>query len=195
MEKLLDFFTSVNQEDTYSARGLDMCGVCGLKYNVGERIPRILVNCGHTYCSGCLIKYFRKGRVRCPFCKKLVKNLESVEQLPLNISIFAELIDMDRTMLNILDLDNSNSYISNCRYHPEKQRHFYCSYHVINFCRECIKAYHRENKCCVVDVNDINKLYQLNEQNKYKNYLIVKSRSRLRNGKRLHKEEFFISNN
>ena len=44
----------------YSLRKLDQCGVCKEQYNVGERIPRILVNCGHTYCTSCLSKYYRE---------------------------------------------------------------------------------------------------------------------------------------
>lgn len=38
----------------YESRGLDICQFCGLKYNVGERIPRILVHCGHTLCTYCI---------------------------------------------------------------------------------------------------------------------------------------------
>ena len=64
MEKLFDFFTQVEEGDTYAARRLNFCGVCRQNYNVGDRIPRILVNCGHTYCTYCLNKYFRKSRVR-----------------------------------------------------------------------------------------------------------------------------------
>jgi hypothetical protein len=176
----------------YTSRRLNFCGVCKLTYNVGDRIPRILVNCGHTYCTNCLSKYYRKCRIRCPFCKKLVKNLESVEQLPLNINIFNEVVDNDHKLLNMLDPDYKNSYVSSCNIHPEKQKHFYCSYHKINFCRECIKLYHRDDKCCVVDIFDINKLYQLHENNKYKNNLIVSSRDRIRN--KIKKEEFFIAN-
>jgi hypothetical protein len=176
----------------YSSRRLNFCGVCKLAYNVGDRIPRILINCGHTYCTNCLSKYYRKCRIRCPFCKKLVKNLESVEQLPLNINIFNEVVDNDHKLLNMLDPDYKNSYVSSCNIHIEKQKHFYCSYHKINFCRECIKLYHRDDKCCVVDIFDINKLYQLHENNKYKNNLIVSSRDRIRN--KIKKEEFFIAN-
>ena len=58
---------------SYTTRRLNFCGVCKLIYNNGDRIPRILVNCGHTYCTNCLSKYYRKCRIRCPFCKKLVK--------------------------------------------------------------------------------------------------------------------------
>ena len=38
----------------YNTRGMDYCYYCGDKFNVGEKIPRILVHCGHTFCTECL---------------------------------------------------------------------------------------------------------------------------------------------
>ena len=38
----------------YQTRGLDFCYFCGDKFNVGEKIPRILIHCGHTFCTECL---------------------------------------------------------------------------------------------------------------------------------------------
>jgi hypothetical protein len=38
----------------YKTRGLDYCYYCGEPFNVGERIPRILIHCGHTFCTECL---------------------------------------------------------------------------------------------------------------------------------------------
>jgi hypothetical protein len=189
MEGNTEINLNIDSED-YTTRRLDKCGVCQLKYNVGDRIPRILVNCGHTYCTACLTKYYRKNRIRCPFCKKLVKNLESVEQLPLNICVFSEIVSRDQRLLMILDPDSKISYASTCNQHPEKGNHFYCSIHEKNFCRECIKVNHRDDNCCVVDLFDINKLFQLNEENIYKNSLIVKAR----NKKAKAMEEFFIAN-
>ena len=62
----------------YAHRSLDICAICKNKYNVGDRIPRILVNCGHTFCTSCLIKYHHnKDHIRCPSCKKLVKHCNS----------------------------------------------------------------------------------------------------------------------
>lgn len=177
----------------YASRKLDICGVCRQRYNVGDRIPRILVNCGHTYCTSCLTKYYRKARIRCPFCKKLVKNLESVEQLPLNIMIFADIVAHDQHLLGLIDLDGPDAFTNLCEVHNEKQKHFYCSHHETNFCRECIKVYHRDDECCVVDLVDISKLFQLNEQNVYKNYMIVKARNRSEKNNRT-KDEFFIAN-
>ncbi len=176
----------------YQTRHLNYCGVCKLVYNVGDRIPRILVNCGHTWCTNCLTKYFRKGRIRCPSCLKLVKNLENVEQLPLNIDIFHEIVQNDSSLLDMIDPEGKDSYANLCSQHTEKQKHFYCSYHKFHFCRECIKIYHRDDKCCVVDLFDISKLYNLQEQNIYKNLLIIKSRSKAKG--KFKKEEFFIAN-
>jgi hypothetical protein len=162
---------SPNSEEKidYIARRLDFCGVCKQKYNVGDRIPRILVNCGHTYCTSCLTKYFRKNRIRCPFCTKLVKKLENVELLPLNINIFAEVVNANTNLLKMLDTDSDNSYFNECTLHAEKQMHFYCPFHDNNFCRDCMKTNHKDSKCCVVELFDINKLYQLNDQNQNKN--------------------------
>ena len=180
----------------YSKRGLDICGVCKKKYNLGDRIPRILVHCGHTFCTSCLIKFHHIDHIRCPFCKKLINNIDSpakIESLPLNLNIFGELVKYDPVVMMLIDPENPNSLTSLCSQHPEKQKHFYCSYHETNFCRECIKLFHKQNECCVVDLYDIDKLYQLNEQNIKKNNLIIKCRKKVNNGK-MRKEEFFISN-
>lgn len=181
---------TLSNPNDYRSRKLDYCGVCKEKYNVGERIPRILINCGHTYCTACLTKYYRKSRIRCPYCKKLVKHLESVEQLPLNINIFAESVMYDNRLLGMIDESSEVSFTQQCNSHPEKTIHFYCSYHEVNFCRECIKAYHRDDKCCVVDLFDISKLFHLNMQNIMKNESIIKAR----NSNRTVMDEFFIAN-
>lgn len=57
----------------YKCRGLDFCYYCGDKFNVGEKIPRILIHCGHTFCTECLSVLHHNFRVRCPICRKLVK--------------------------------------------------------------------------------------------------------------------------
>lgn len=182
-------FKSNNLND-YSKRSLDFCGVCKNKYNVGERIPRILVNCGHTFCTACLLRYYRKCRIRCPFCKKLVKYLDSVEQLPLNINLFSESVVNNNKLLDMLNEFSPNSLVSLCKNHFEKQNHFYCSLHDVNFCRECMKTSHKDEKCCVVDLFDISKLFNLFEQNQVKNYSIIKARNQ--NTKVI--DEFFIAN-
>ena len=82
----------------YESRGLDICQFCAMKYNVGERIPRILVHCGHTLCTNCIQQLHHKDRVRCPICRKLIKQLESAERLPLNINILYEIVEKDKQL-------------------------------------------------------------------------------------------------
>ena len=75
----------------------DICGVCKEQYNVGERIPRILVNCGHTYCTSCLSKYYRINNpfgdefFRYGLDKKLYCLDSGVEKLFLDLSDTSEI--------------------------------------------------------------------------------------------------------
>lgn len=181
---------------TYENRSLDLCGVCKQKYNVGDRIPRILINCGHTYCTNCLTKYYHKNKVRCPLiiCKKLVKKVDNIEQLPLNIEIFGEIVGNSTKLNNYIQSDSEDSYLRLCKIHTEKQKHFYCSFHDANICRECIKSYHRDNKCCIVDICDIRKIFHIHEEIKHNNFLLVNARMK-KNSKKRTKEEFSIINN
>lgn len=129
----------------YQSRQLDTCLFCGLAYNVGARIPRILVHCGHTFCTSCLATHlFRDSRVRCPLCRKLVKNLDTPERLPLNIPVLFELVERD-TLLSSVDFDGEVLPEQLCMPHGERVRHFYCSNHGSVFCRECIPEQHTED--------------------------------------------------
>ena len=86
--------------DCTSAWGTTVIPWDYVKYNVGDRIPRILINCGHTYCTSCLSYYYHEEtqRIRCPFCKKLVKHLVSIENLTLNIPIFHHFLQFLRKL-------------------------------------------------------------------------------------------------
>ena len=179
---------------SYKDRKLDICGICKLKYNVGDRIPRILVNCGHTYCTSCLSYYYHEEtqRIRCPFCKKLVKHLVSIENLTLNIPIFSEIVRNDEKLLHYIKTDNNDELmVDYCEKHS-RRKHFYCSFHNINFCRECIRQFHKDDRCCVVDLSDIQKIYSLNEQSIRRNEQIFQMRNKYKG--KMHKDEFFISN-
>ena len=85
----------------YESRMLDICQLCLLKYNVGERIPRIMVHCGHTFCSSCLTKLFKNTRIRCPLCRKLIRGIDSIERLPLNINILYEIVEKDPILAKV----------------------------------------------------------------------------------------------
>ena len=171
------------------------CGVCKLKYNVGEHIPRILVNCGHTYCSNCLKTFLHKKTIRCPFiyCKKIVKQIDNIEQLPLNLDILGQIIEKNQKLQEMIDNNNIESYLGDCLAHL-KQRHFYCSFHDVNICRGCIRQYHREKNCCIINLIDIKKIYDAYEEIKEKNYMLVRARNKTNHKARIM-EEFSITNN
>jgi hypothetical protein len=47
--------------------------------------------------------------VRCPLCKKLIKNLDNVEKLPLNINILYEVVEKDPILKDIsFDLEGEH---------------------------------------------------------------------------------------
>ncbi|CAK83231.1 unnamed protein product (macronuclear) [Paramecium tetraurelia] len=69
------------------------CLLCKQDYNIKDRLPRILIHCGHTICTQCLSNFYRNRRVRCPLCLKLVKHLDSIERLPINHTIFTKMAE------------------------------------------------------------------------------------------------------
>lgn len=54
--------------------------------------------------------------------------------------------------------------------------HFYCSSHLNVFCRECIKEFHYEEQCFVVDLYEIEKMRKLQIQNMTYNQNQLKKR-------------------
>lgn len=72
---------------------LNSCVLCRQDYNFSERIPRILIHCGHTICTACLKNFHKNRRVRCPLCLKLIKNIETLDRLPVNHTIFSKMMD------------------------------------------------------------------------------------------------------
>jgi len=72
---------------------LKCCVLCKEEYNFNERIPRILIHCGHSFCSVCLKNFHKNRRIRCPLCLKLIKNIDSLDRLPVNHTIFTKMAD------------------------------------------------------------------------------------------------------
>ena len=105
--------------------------------------------------------------MRCPICRKLVKQLESAERLPLNINILYEVVEKDPLLSNTnFDFEDEDEDALNdklCEAHPERVRHFYCSNHLTIFCRECIKQFHSDDECFVVDLYEIQRMRQLQQ--------------------------------
>ena len=39
------------------------------------------------------MKFFRNNKVRCPLCLKLVKNIETIDRIPVNHTIFCKMAE------------------------------------------------------------------------------------------------------
>jgi hypothetical protein len=72
---------------------LNKCVLCKQDYDLAEKMPRILVHCGHTFCTECLIKFHQEFRIRCPLCLKLIRNIDVMERVPINHTVFTNLCE------------------------------------------------------------------------------------------------------
>ena len=36
----------------------DQCQLCKQNYDTFDRIPRIMIHCGHTFCTPCLLQFY-----------------------------------------------------------------------------------------------------------------------------------------
>ena len=119
----------------YCDRGLNFCYFCGDKFNLGAKSPRIIVVCGHTFCSECLESLLRNGKVKCPLCRKKLK-LDRSDQLPLNYSILFELIILSPILKHIAT--EEKVFEHTCISHPSQNHQFYCDFHSCLFCSDCL---------------------------------------------------------
>ncbi|KAL7632966.1 UNVERIFIED_CONTAM: hypothetical protein RMT77_016676 [Armadillidium vulgare] len=60
------------------------CNICAQVFDGLHFIPKMLIKCGHTFCSPCLIKLLQENP-RCPNCRAEIKEIES--SLPVNYGI------------------------------------------------------------------------------------------------------------
>ena len=91
----------------------------------------------------------------------------------MNINILYEVVEKDpilaKTSFDFDDEDEEALGDKLCEEHPERVKHFYCSNHFTIFCRECIKLLHSDEECFVVDLYEIQRMRQLQQQNIVKN--------------------------
>jgi hypothetical protein len=77
----------------------------------------------------------------------------------LNINILYEIVEKDPVLKKTtFDFDEEDEEVLQdklCENHEERVKHFYCSNHHTVFCRECIKEFHSEEECFVVDLYEI----------------------------------------
>ena len=69
-----------------------LCPLCSYKYNDQDRIPRMLPDCGHTFCSLCLQKLLNtidpEGSILCPEDKiPFIAHRKSIQYFPKNFAL------------------------------------------------------------------------------------------------------------
>ena len=100
----------------------------------------------------------------------------------MNINILYEVVEKDpvlsQTGFDFEEEDEEALSEKLCEEHPDRVKHFYCSVHATIFCRECIKLKHSEDECFVVDLYEIQRMRQLQQQNIFKNDDQARKRNR-----------------
>ena len=128
------------------------CITCEKPYDLFLKAPRILIHCGHTFCTECLYLFFKDQRIRCPLCQRVVKRLRIVEVLPLNHNIHKILLKNSSVRIdpNNMKLKLPSEVIAEinekddtdfplCENHEERYKHFYCKREEKIFCRACLE--------------------------------------------------------
>ena len=60
------------------------CFSCKLRLSTG-RVPRVLIDCGHTICEDCLFNHYIVDSIRCPECQQL--NFGPLDHFPKNLTL------------------------------------------------------------------------------------------------------------
>ena len=68
------------------------CSLCYERYDDNKRCPRLLSNCGHTFCTHCLEQLLKDGTITCPQDRKNVKVTAGVGGLPKNFALLDVLL-------------------------------------------------------------------------------------------------------
>ena len=63
------------------------CALCLQSFNLIDRLPRILPNCGHTLCHPCIAKTLENPEPKCPVEQTEISPSAKVEDFPLNFLV------------------------------------------------------------------------------------------------------------
>ena len=116
----------------------ETCGVCCNPYDADNRIPRVLVNCGHSICACCLTDILKSPQLRkCPFDNlEFERPQKCLENFPVNFAL-----------LGLLEGKNRNV----CKTHGEKLVMF-CLQDEVKICYGCaLFGEHKGHDCKIVN--------------------------------------------
>lgn len=116
------------------------CKICFNNYDENNYLPKILPNCGHTFCKKCLSSILNENfRLPCPVCRYVYK--QSVDQLPTNLAL--------------LELTGKSGAVNEmCEKHSMKLM-AYCEDDLILLCGACILD-HKSHNCKLLTDTSLN---------------------------------------
>ena len=90
------------------------CPLCKILYNEDNRIPRILLKCGHTICSSCILNSINSSAIlKCPEDSTEYENISSLESFPINKALIKLLHKISDNKKQKENPKNSNINIIN----------------------------------------------------------------------------------
>lgn len=92
-----------------------------------------------------------------------MKQIETIDRLPLNFNILYEIVERDPILRDINFESKECLDCLLCEAHDQRVQHFYCSNHKTVFCRECIRVDHTDERCFVVDLYEIDKMRKMHK--------------------------------
>ena len=82
------------------------CKFCSRDYNIKERKPRLIFQCGHNICNDCLIRYLNSSQENfiCPLDgEKILIKKKNIETFPINFNILEKVQDVLKKKKNFFD--------------------------------------------------------------------------------------------
>jgi hypothetical protein len=79
------------------------CSLCNYQFNLTNKLPRLLIQCGHTFCHECLQqKLYKNLFIICPEDNNKYEKINKIEDLPKNI-----------TVINLIQKLENRKYLGN----------------------------------------------------------------------------------
>lgn len=104
------------KNDTNNNYDETKCPLCKQTYDENARIPRILLNCGHTICSNCISNFLNTSSIlKCPEDQTEYPNILSLSSFPINKALIKLLhkISDNKKIKNDFNTNNLNINLAN----------------------------------------------------------------------------------
>lgn len=131
------------------------CPNCKMSYNTSERIPHLLIHCGHTICSACIQKIINSDILKCP-----IDNIEytskCIADYPKNISLLEIINQSPKKAIESFKKATSKQVLDNCKIHQNRKLELICIDDKCKICTSCaIFGTHKNHN--IISIEDFQK--------------------------------------